>query len=217
MNGREPFVFYTERRLVLLTERRAQNLHELHDHLQRVSGSSIFYHTHHQYLSHHFERPMFFNDFAEWVRRALQEKLLAERLAAVDLLALTSVRQVREALIAVIGRHIEEGGDAARPCPAGDEFHFCESQSFVMPTGLIARDADEFVARIAEISNVSLFFHFFEARLRLGRPSNDFSQWLLHRGCVRLARAIDQLDPYIMTLDEMRDRIVRLGREEGST
>jgi hypothetical protein len=75
----EPFVFYTERRLVALTGYRARNLSELLDHLRKVSGSSVFYHTHYLYLIHHFEKPRFYNEFAEWVSEALQE----ERLAAI--------------------------------------------------------------------------------------------------------------------------------------
>ena len=64
MNHQEPFIFETERRLVMLTGDRARNLNELPDYITKVSGSSIFYHTHHQYLSHHFEKPVFHNDFA---------------------------------------------------------------------------------------------------------------------------------------------------------
>ena len=42
----EPFVFNTERRLVVLTGQKARNLPELLAILKRISGSSIFYHTH---------------------------------------------------------------------------------------------------------------------------------------------------------------------------
>ena len=52
MDNQQPFVFHTERRLVMLTGRSARNLAELLEHIRQVSGSSIFYHTHHQYLSH---------------------------------------------------------------------------------------------------------------------------------------------------------------------
>src|SRR5260370_17106451 len=58
-----PFVFYTERRLVGLTGRKARNLGEFLRHLREVSGSSLFYHTHYLYLFPHFEKPMFYNEF----------------------------------------------------------------------------------------------------------------------------------------------------------
>ena len=216
MNHTEPFVFYTERRLVALTGLRARNLTELLGFLRGGPGSSIFYHTHHMYLSHHFETPMFSNDFALWVSEALQEEEMGEKLAAIDLLSFTSVRQLREAIISTIESDLAENGRRLRECPPGDEFHFCRSKSFMMPTGLVARDPNEFFALLPRVSNVSLFFHFFEARLRLERPTNDFSQWLAWRGEERLAKAVDELDPYIMTLDELRNRIIDLGKGRGA-
>ena len=73
MGDSAPFVFYTEERLTLLTGRKANTLQGLLDNLREVSGSCIFYHTHHSYLSQHFQRPLFYNDFATWVERALQQ------------------------------------------------------------------------------------------------------------------------------------------------
>ncbi len=207
-----PFVFYTERRLVVLTGRKARNLEELLSHLHQVSGSSIFYHTHYLYLSHHFEKPRFYNEFANWVSHALQEEQLAERLAAIDLLAVTSIRELRDALISAVQKHVEGAAPAGRECPAGDEFHFCEAKSFILPTAVVARTVPEFFQELARVSNSCLHFHFFEARLRLGRPTNDFSQWLNDLGETRLARAIDQLNPYVMTLDELKAKIIRVGR-----
>jgi hypothetical protein len=172
----QPFIFHTERRLVSLTGLRAKNLHELLSALREVSGSSIFYHTHQQYLSHHFEKPLFYNDFALWVSHALQEERLAEKLAAIDLLAFTSIRQLREAIIAVIETYLDENGGRIRDCPPGDEFHFCKSKSFIMPTGIVAHEVPEFFNKLPQVTNISMYFHFFEARLRLERPTNDFSR-----------------------------------------
>src|SRR5437762_3266317 len=104
----EPFVFRTEHRLVALTGRRARNLPELLDHLRIVSGSSIFHHTHGPYLNEHLVKPRFYNEFALWVFQALQEQRLAERIGAIDLPGLTSIRQLREAIIAQIERHFQD-------------------------------------------------------------------------------------------------------------
>lgn len=210
----QPFIFCTERRLVALTGLRATNLPELLSILRDVPGSSIFYHTHHMYLSHHFERSQFTNDFALWVGEALQEDALSEKLAALDLLSFTSIRSVREAIIAVVEDHLNglPARQSAFPrlCPAGDEFHFCRSMSFVMSTGSVARSVPEFFDLLPHVSNVSLFFHFFEARLRLGRPTNDFSVWLASAGLTELAATIYGLNPYDSTLDEFRQRLVAL-------
>ncbi len=210
----QPFVFRTESRLVVLTGRKARTAAEMLGHIAEVSGSSIFYHTHYLYLTHHFEKPTFYNDFAKWVSEALQEERLAERLAAIDLLAMTSIRQLREEIMAVFRRHLQDGG-GAREAPPGDEFHFCEAKSFILPTGRVAHDAKEFLSQLEEVSASCLHFHFFEARLRLERRTNDFSQWLSDRGEMRLARQIDRLNPYASTLDELKAEIVRLGKRAG--
>ncbi|MCY3758020.1 MAG: DUF5752 family protein, partial [Acidobacteria bacterium] len=79
----EPFVFNTERRLVVLTGQKARNLPELLAILKRISGSSIFYHTHEEYfLSRQFARREFYNDFALWISEALQEEPLAASFSA---------------------------------------------------------------------------------------------------------------------------------------
>jgi hypothetical protein len=206
-----PFVFFTERRLVRLTGRRARTLRELVTHLQEVSGAAVFYHTHHLYLSHHFRRPVFYNDFASWTQEALQETVLPEELAAIDLLTFTAIRPLREALLAVMERHLRTQREGDRECPPGDEFHFCQSQSFVMATGVVADNPPDLFRRLERITSQSLFYHFFGARLRLGRSTNDFSAWLEARGETLLARAIDRLDPYAVTLDELKHQIIQVG------
>jgi hypothetical protein len=209
----DPFAFYTERRLVVLTGRKASNLEELLCHLTQVSGSCIFYHTHYLYLTHHFEKPRFYNEFANWISLELQEERLAERLTALDLLAMTSIRDLREAIAATIRKHLEGDRTPRRECPPGNEFHFCEAQSFIMPTGQVAHSVPEFFDTVAQTTNACLHFHFFEARLRLERPTNDFSKWLGDSGETRLARKIDRFNPYSMTLDELKREIVKLGRK----
>ena len=88
-----------------------------------------------------------------------------------------------------------------RECPPGDDSHFCEAKSFIMATGLVARTVPEFFAMLEQVTNACLHFHFFEARLRLQKPTDDFSKWLAGLGETRLAKRIDNLNPYTMTLD----------------
>jgi len=215
-NQAKPFVFFTETRLVALTGRKASNLEELLQHLTQVSGSCIFYHTHYLYLTHHFEKPRFYNEFANWASQALQEERLAERLAAIDLLEMTSIRDLRDAIGSVIQKQLEGDSRSVRTCPPGDEFHFCEAKSFIMPTGSVAAGVPEFFDLLQNVTNDCLHFHFFEARLRLERPTNDFSQWLDDLGQTRLAAKINSLNPYSMTLDELKHEIVKLGRRYSS-
>jgi hypothetical protein len=208
----EPFVFYTQQQLIALTGRRARDLSQLLEHLKTITGASIFYHTHYLYLTQHFVKPKFYNEFAEWILKALQERRLAERIGAIDLLSASSLREIRERIIAEIERHFKENSGPQRDCPPGDEFQFCEARSFIAPNGIVAENVPEFFEKLQYVSNACLHFHFFEARLRLERPTNDFSFWLNERGEKRLARAIDNLNPYDVSLDELKTQIRKIGR-----
>ena len=210
----EPFRFYTELRLVQLTGRRARTIRQLLGHLHKVPGSSIFYHTHESLLEHHFEKPVGHNDFALWVADAMQEDALGERLAFIDLRDFSTVRHLREEIIAIIENHLARNGKLReRHCPPGEEFHFCRAKSFIMPNGIVAQSVEEFFDRMPSLSNQCLYFHFIESRLRLGLQTNDFSLWLEGRGKPELARAINALNPYVRTLDELKADIVSLGRK----
>jgi hypothetical protein len=211
-----PFRFYTELRLVQLTGLKAHTIGELLAHLHEVPGSCIFYHTHQSLLEHHFEKPTGHNDFALWVEEALQEDALGERLAFIDLRDFSSVRQLRTAIIEIIEDQIAKSRGkkfAERHCPPGEEFHFCRSKSFVMPTGKVAESVEQFFALLPSLSNTSLYFHFIESRLRLDLRTNDFSLWLEGRGEHELARAINALNPYVRTLDELKADMIALGRK----
>ena len=210
----EPFRFYTELRLVQLTGRKARTIRQLLGHLRKVPGSSIFYHTHESMLERHFEKPVAHNDFAVWVEEALQEDALSERLAFIDLRDFPTVRQLREEIIAIIENHLARSGKVStRHSPPGEEFHFCRAKSFSMPNGIVAQSVEEFFDKLPSISNPCLYFHFIESRLRLGLQTNDFSYWLDGRGKPELAKAINALNPYVRTLDELKAEIVRLGQK----
>ena len=58
----------------------------------------------------------------------------------------------------------------------------------------------------------SLYYHMFDAKLRLERGENDFSAWFRGLGLEALAREMHSLDPYTYTLEGLRKRIMVLGR-----
>lgn len=209
------FIFDTELRLVVLTGLKAHDLAELRERLATVPRSSIFFHTHQQYLAHNFRRPHYYNDFAAWVSQALREEALAEKLAAIDLLEFTTMRELRSAFVAAIDQHMATSTTSPPVCRPGEAFHFCRSKSFVLPTGIVAHDVADFFDKLPFITNASLYFHFFEARLRLGRRTSDFSRWLTDRGRADLANTIDELNPYIRTLDELKRDIIEIGKTAG--
>ena len=206
----DTFQFYTEAGLVKYTGVKADSLRSLLDGVETVSGSSIFYHLHHALFRWHFETGGHLNDFARWCWRQLQENLLAERLSSVDPLRYTSIRDARAALIEHLRRHIGEVETLPR-VPKGREFYFSEIQSFIIPTGYAADSPESFRDCIARVDSYSIFYHLTEARVRMGKPENDFSLWIreqLHD--YDLADKIEELSPYIYDLYELRSKLLEM-------
>lgn len=213
---REPFRFYTRLTLTELTGLKAANLAELAAHLETVPDSSIYHHTHRFLQQHQHLSPEPPNDFAFWAGGILGEEALAERLASIDTVEYGSIAELRREIAAVIAGHLRQRPSAGRRfADPGEEFHFLKSVSFIAPTGQEARDLREFAALIRQITLDSLYFHVFEARLRLGKKTNDFSLWLADSlGLTRLARALARLDPYTRTLEDLRQTIAALAEKE---
>jgi hypothetical protein len=81
-------------------------------------------------------------------------------------------------------------------------------RTFILPTPYTAHDLNEFLEVIQKISINSIYFHIFEARLRLERGENDFSNWFEGMGKKELAKDISRLDPYTVTLEGLRRKII---------
>lgn len=209
--AREPFIFYTRFNLPELTGLTASNLNQLLRGLRRVPGSSIYHHTHrfvekHQYLS--IEPP---NDFAYWVSEVLGEKTLGEKLDGIDTLQFRTIHDLRLSLIETIETYLAANPRAKKRFADEDSlFHFIKSISFILPTPYRAHDLDSFVGMMKKVSISSIYFHMFEARLRLERGTNDFSYWL-ETALLDKERGdkIARLDPYTFTLAGLRKKIIR--------
>jgi len=205
----EPFHFYSQVHLVRLLGRRARTARELLDGIREVPAASIYYHTHRSLQQHHFASPEPTNDFAYWLTGELNLRPLGEQVASVDIVRFKSIEELRTALVSILEPAV--AGDARKVvCPEGGEFHFKGCVSFVLPTGLQASTPEEFAAALERVSVGSLYFHMFEAPLRLKQDTNDFSRWFESIGQAGVAREIARLDPYTITLDGLRKNIVRI-------
>ena len=124
-----------------------------------------------------------------------------------------SIRELRERFVEIIASHITENREI-RTAPKGEEFHFMKCRTFVLPTQHAASNLKEFGEMIKKISRHSLYYHIFEARLRLEKEHNDFSYWLESSiGESKLADSIARLDPYTQTLEGLRTTICALVQE----
>jgi len=206
----QPFEFYSETGIRIWTGIKADNLKSLLEAVRTVRGSAIFYHMHHSLFRRHFTAADYMNDFARWVLLNQSQEVLAEKLASIDPWEYNTVREVREVLMDYLDRYIGEGERFQR-VPAGSEFFFLEQRSALFPTGLVAANLKEFFSCLQYASCSSFFFHLVEARLRLGRKSNDFSEWLGNSlGESELAQRIASISPYQYNLWGIREKVLSL-------
>ena len=212
VTAREPFHFSTRLNLTELLGLRASTINQLLTLIKEVPGSSIYHHTHrflqlHQYLSP--EPP---NDFAYWVSSVLGEDELGEKLDSVDTVQFPNIRSLREAFVSVIEQYLKENKLAAlKFARVGEEFHFLKSVSFVLPTEYSATNLREFVDALGKVTIESIYFHVFEARLRLERPTNDFALWVeTSLGDKALADKLTRFDPYTRTMEDLRRAVIQI-------
>ena len=207
----DPFHFYTRVHLPELTGKKARTAVELLEHLKTVSASVVYYHTHHFLQQHQFLNPEPPNDFAYWAGEALNEKELAERLASVNVCEYATLQELRDKIISVIQQFVQKPKRRVSEASEGHEFHFIKSVSFVFPTRYVANDLREFADALQHITIHSVYFHMFEARLRLEKGVNDFSNWFdTGLGEKELAKKVAKLDPYTHTVEGLRKTIIRL-------
>lgn len=209
----EPFRFYTQVHLRELTGLKAKNIKELLYHVKTVPGSVIYHHTHHFLQQHQFLTPEPPNDFAYWATEALNEVKLGEKLASINICDFSSIRAIREQIAEVVESYLSLSKAPLKEANEGAEFHFMKSISFVFPTPYAVSTLEEFKDVLKKISIHSLYFHIFEAKLRLERGANDFSNWFESMGEDELARRVSKLDPYTHTMERLREKLIRLIEE----
>jgi len=212
IKAKEPFRFCSRLHLWELMGLRASTLGQLSSLIKKVPDSSIYHHTHrllqlHQSLS--AEPP---NDFAYWVTDILGEEDLGEKLYSIDTMQYQNIHDLRDRIIAIIDGHLQEKPlSKFRVARLGEEFYFMKSISFILPTEYVANDLQEFRDILKQIAIDSIYFHIFEAKLRLGKKTNDFSYWIENSlGDKKLAQEISEFDPYTRTLEDLRRTIIRL-------
>ena len=212
IKAKAPFKFYIRMILPELTGLKADNLEQLLKMIKEVSPSAIYHHTH-RFLQHHQHlAPEPANDFAYWVKEVLGEYKLGEKLASIDTVEFSTIEALRTSIVSSIEEYLKENPTAgSRTAHKGEEFYFVKSVSFIFPTKHTARDLDEFVNELKRVTISSIYFHIFEARLRLGKGNNDFSFWIeTSVGDKEVAGKISKLDPYAYTLEDLRTKIINI-------
>jgi hypothetical protein len=207
--ARAPFYFNSAAHLLRIGRQKATTLAELLEALRTCPDDSIFQHTFRTLQEHHFISEGFSNDFAHWAFSACNEVALAEQLAGLDVRAFTSVKAVRERIVAIVESYLKNNPRSADRS-ALEPFYFCAADTVVIPTPLVARNLREFADCLQKVSLHSIHYHYIEARLRLKLSTNDFSVWLEEElGLGQLADRLNRIDIYTATLQDVRDAILR--------
>jgi hypothetical protein len=208
------FQFHTKLDQTILLGIKASTPSELLEGIRRVPRSSIYYHTHHFLQQHHYLSPEPPNDFAYWVSEMVNNPSLGEQLSSIDIIQFHKVSDIRSRFEEILVSHLSEGKESMAS-PPGEEFHFMASQTFALKTPYTAHNLSEFREILQKVTINSLYYHIFDAKLRLEKEENDFSLWFRTLGKTALADDVLHLDPYTLTLEGLRMRIVDMvGRHD---
>jgi len=199
-------VFKSTATLARYTGYFADSARTLQTAIERVPGSSIFFHLHYALFQRHFTTSEFLNDFARWTRDTLGDEPLAELLAAVDPLEIASIEHARKTLVRTIGDYL--GRMEYTPSVSfRRRFCFQDAQSFIYPTGVTADTLGAFAAAARKAPAQSIFYHVVVAPLLEGKRDNDFVLWLRAEGYDKAAARIERLSPYSTDLYSLGCRI----------
>ncbi len=205
----EPFFFKARPQFAELTGLKARNLKELSRILKESPEGVIYYHTHHFLGEQH--RPVAHpsSDFALWVKDALENRALADRLSGINVNKYPDPRILRDRIVKTIEENLSQEPDGHQ-AKLGGEFQFVKSVNVILPTDFVAHDLHEFLEVLRKISLSSLYFHIVESRSRWGNTSNDFSLWLEKSlGEPELSREIAGIDPGAYSLEDLRSLLIQ--------
>lgn len=208
----EPFEFRQCLSILKSTGKKAGNLQELKNFIAVISDECIFHHTYQYFIKGHILE--YTNDFAHWAGESLEERALSESLSNIDPYDFTNITDLRNELIKVIDEYLALFPSPREAMP-GDEFYFNETLTLIFPVGLRASNLAEFMTAMKFIDSVSIYYHFYEARIRLGKGTDDFSRWIEDSlGKKELAGRVRAIDLFMHTIKEIREHIVSAVEEE---
>ncbi|MBI4763771.1 MAG: hypothetical protein HY787_04110 [Deltaproteobacteria bacterium] len=205
-----PFKFTGCWELKEMLGRTARDERQLVEIIEEIPLDSLYYHTHGFFMRHQYIAGPYPNDFATWAAIQVRDHPLAERLGILDPFEYDGLESLRTEIIDIIEDHLSRMPVIPRII-YGEPFHFMQSRIIAAPTGLEAEDLAGFCEILSSTDSSVVYFHTFEAMLRLGRREGDFSPWLSSQlGQTELASAISQIDLYMSTLESIRTQIITL-------
>jgi hypothetical protein len=194
----------------------AVNLRELRDRIAVCRENVLYHHFFETTLRPTFDDPDYRNDFAVWAKMYLGDRVLGERLGILDPYSLSSMEEMRMAVLEVIDDRLGELTMVPWVRP-GDEFLFKEATTVVFDTGERIHHPKELAPAIQRMTNGSVYYHFLEALRRPPVGKDDFSTWLLEEGEKYAAYLVSlgSIDIQFHSLAQLRNELVRTLMEAG--
>lgn len=212
MDKAEAFEFRQCVNIIKSAGKKAKTLRDLRDILAVVSEESVFHHIYHYFLKGHVLE--YTSDFAQWAGENIEERVLSEHLSNIDPYAFRNIEDLRNELLRVIDGYLEAFPEP-REAMSGEEFYFNETVTLIFPAGIRARNLAEFLIALKYIDPASIYYHFYDARMRLGGGTDDFSRWLEESlGKKDLAKKIRRIDLFMHSIEGMREQMIRAVEEE---
>jgi hypothetical protein len=208
----EPFVFKQCISIVKSTGKRAKNLRELRELIATINEETLYYHACQYFLKMHIME--YNNDFAHWAGESLGERALAEYFSNLDPFLYRDMEEFRKMLLSAVDTYLNQFPEP-REVMRGEEFYFNESVMILFPAGVRANNLAEFLIAIKYVDGPSIYYHFYEARMRSGNSVDDFSKWIEDAlGKRDLAAKIRGIDPFMHNLEGIREHLVEAVEEE---
>jgi hypothetical protein len=182
---------------------------DLRDRIALCRPSVIYHHFCETLLSPTFDYPDFRNDFAVWVKRQLEDNILAERLAMIDPYRYGSIEDLRADTLDIIDERVCELQAFATVDP-GHEFYFQDAITMVFETGHVMHEPGQMQAIIPRLTSSSIYYHFLEARRRTPGATDDFSLWMENFGepWEPFVSALRSIDFIFYSLAELKQELI---------
>lgn len=206
----DPFIIKDCTLIAIATGKRAGNLRELRALLQDIDLGCIYYHFWGGLLRARFDDPEYHNDFSLWVRHALYDKVLAERLSLIDPTNFPDLESLKQELLEIMEERLDEI-DYSPNAPRDHQFEFIRSQIVIFTTKNTVKKPQDFAKILPHMSVGSIFFHFIDARRRNPEALDDFSNWLRNFGQKYndLGDLVKEIDPYFSSLTGLRNELTQ--------
>ena len=194
----------------LATGVHASTLIEFREKLAEADTACLFYHFWSGRLRPQFTHPEYPNDFAAWAHRQLHDLPLAEKLGVIDPIIYRDWEDVRKDILDIIDESLDEK-DVILSLKKENQFHFIKSKILIFDTEQRIAKPEDLPAALPSFTLSSIFYHFIDAKRRAKDHIDDFSYWLKSfENHERLTKEIQQIDPYFISLSELRDKLTKI-------